>query len=736
MTADPMEQAKVTFFAECRDLMQIYEDALVALVPEEVDSATVNDLFRAMHTIKGSAGLFAFDVVVGFTHVVESLLDRLRRQEVAWSRDMVDLLLQCEDHTSDLLDHVEESSEPPPEPLLRRDQALRERLVEMMGADSSFAISPNAPEREVVLFDEEGELSPEVKECWGISARFAEGVLQLGFDPLQMLRYLGSLGELVYVELATQGLPPLSELDPQTCHFGFDVALRSDADKATIEGAFEFVRDDCQLRIVPPRTKRTYFLQAIQGLSAGDQRIGEILIQVGAITKNELHEALVAQHEELLQSRGEPVRPIGELLVDRGVVPQEIVHAAAEKQGRERRTHELKFIKVAAEKLDHLINLVGELVIAGAGANLLAATTHQTEMIESTALIQRLVEEIRGSALSLRMVQIGETFNRFNRVVRDLSQELGKSIHLEILGAETELDKTVVEKISDPLMHLVRNSMDHGIESPEARESAGKSPQATLRLSAHHDSGSIVIEVADDGRGIDPERVRKKAVEKGLLPADANPSRAEIFSLLFEPGFSTAEKVSNISGRGVGMDVVRQNVQALRGSIDVDSEVGIGTTVRIRLPLTLAIIDGFLVGVGSARFVVPLEAVVECLELSPEVGSTEREYLNLRGEVLPFVRLRRRFGLPASGQRGRESVVVVRQGNLRAGIVVDALMGELQTVIKPLAKLFGRIPGLAGSSILGSGEVALILDVPALLSTLGRRRVERVDAEGTVVASA
>jgi two-component system chemotaxis sensor kinase CheA len=728
MSLDPMEQAKNTFFAECRDLMQIYEDTLVALSPEDIDPAMVNDLFRAMHTIKGSAGLFAFDEVVGFTHVVESLLDRLRRQEVQWSRELVDLLLQCEDHTSDLVDHVEEAAVPIGEPLRRRDQALRERLAEVMGIESSLALAPKLFEREVVIFDEEGGLGPEVGECWGLSARFGEGILQHGFDPIQILRYLGSLGTLVHVELSLQDLPPLSDLDPLACHLGFDVALRTDADKTTVEGAFEFIRDDCKLRIVPPRSKHTYFLQAIQQISDGGQRLGEILVQVGAITRNELYQALVQQHKDLLADEATPL-PIGQLLVNQGVVPPEIVKAAAEKQGRERKTQDMRFIKVAAEKLDHLINLVGELVIAGAGANLQAAALRQTEMLESTALIQRLVEEIRGSALSLRMVQIGETFNRFNRVVRDLSQELGKDIRLEITGAETELDKTVVERISDPLMHLVRNALDHGIESPTERVECGKSAQALLRLSAHHDSGSIIIEVSDDGRGIDPERVRRKAVERGMLTADDSPTRAELFALLFEPGFSTAEKVSNISGRGVGMDVVRQNVLALRGTIDVDSELTRGTAVRVRLPLTLAIIDGFLVGVGDARFVVPLEAVVECLELDSQLVSLDRDYLNLRGEVLPFVRLRRRFGLAGAQRQGRESVVVVRQGNTRAGIVVDTLMGELQTVIKPLAKLFGRIPGLAGSSILGSGEVALILDVPAMLATATRRKGERTESD-------
>ncbi|TXT33829.1 MAG: two-component system chemotaxis family sensor kinase CheA [Comamonadaceae bacterium] len=358
---------------------------------------------------------------------------------------------------------------------------------------------------------------------------------------------------------------------------------------------------------------------------------------------------------------------------------------------------------------------MGELIIAGAGASLAAQRAGVPELLETTATLSRLVEEVRDSALDLRMVQIGATFNRFQRVVRDVGKELGKDIQLVISGAETELDKTVVEKIGDPLTHLVRNSMDHGIESAEVRLARGKPAKGTLKLNAFHDAGSIVIEVSDDGGGLNKARILKKAIERGLVSEGQNLTDKEIYHLIFEAGFSTAESVSNLSGRGVGMDVVRRNIAALRGTVDLDSVEGVGSTVRIRLPLTLAIIDGFLVGVGNAVYVIPLDMVVECIELSSEDrNSGDKRYLNLRGEVLPYRRLREHFEVEGALVR-RENIVVVRYGEQKAGLVVDRLMGEFQTVIKPLGKVFNLIQGIGGFTILGSGEVALILDVPGLM---------------------
>jgi chemotaxis protein histidine kinase CheA len=384
---------------------------------------------------------------------------------------------------------------------------------------------------------------------------------------------------------------------------------------------------------------------------------------------------------------------------------------ATQKRPEEARAHHGRSIRVDAEKLDHLIDLVGELIIGAAHIDMIGRETRNAELQESTATLTGLVREVRDSALQLRMVKIGTTFNRFQRVVHDISRELGKDIALVVDGVETELDKTVVERISDPLMHLVRNALDHGIESAEQRLASGKPAQGTVYLNAYHDSDSIVIEVSDDGGGLKRERILPKAVERGLVQPGRTLGDPELYALIFEPGFSTAEQVTNLSGRGVGMDVVKRNITALRGSVDIHSEEGLGTTVTVRMPLTLAIINGFLVGLGGSVFVIPLDVIDECLEFTAEPG---HDYTNVRGQVLPFIRLRDIFDVPGAATR-RQSIVVVNCAGRRSGLVVDTLLGEFQTVIKPLDTVFNRVQCIGGSTILGNGEVALILDVPALV---------------------
>lgn len=388
---------------------------------------------------------------------------------------------------------------------------------------------------------------------------------------------------------------------------------------------------------------------------------------------------------------------------------------------RDRR--DIRFIRVRADKLDKLIDLIGELVIASSGAQVVAQQAQSRPFSQATTRIHDLVQEVRGGALGLRMVPIGETFARFERVVRDVSKQLGKEVDLHITGADTELDKSMVESIADPLMHLVRNSLDHGIESAEERVSAGKSPVGRLALHAYYESGSIVVEVSDDGRGLDRERILAKAQESGLISAMPELSQEDIDQLIFLPGFSTAEQITDLSGRGVGMDVVKSNVETLRGQIKIASQPGLGSTVQIRLPLTLAIIDGFLTRVGGVSYVVPLALVAECLAAPPEYVADSAQmsgYFDLRGEVVPYLDLGVFYRHP-SPTTGRRSLIVVRNGLSRVGLVVDRLLGEYQTVIKPLGQLFQQVRGLAGSTILGSGEVALILDVPALLDLATQR---------------
>jgi two-component system chemotaxis sensor kinase CheA len=705
-----LDSALQTFILESRELLEEMEGALLAAGRAESNAETVNAVFRAAHTIKGSAGLFGLDHIVEFTHVVESVLDRVRAGAVTIDSELIALFLSCCDHIGALIDGIDTLDGTQAGGRAASDGAvLLERLRRHQpGARADMPVAVSDPESEAVerIAGVEGD-----GDNWHISLRFGSDVLRNGMDPLSFLRYLRKLGTIVGIATLADALPPAGEMDPESCYLGFEVSFRSDADKTTIESVFEFMGEDCHIRILPPNSRISEYVRLIRELPEDDTRLGEILVRCGSVTAQELAAALD------LQTGAEPPQPLGAILVEQGAVQQVVVEAALarQEQVKELKAQESRSIRIDADKLDHLINLIGELTIAGASANLVARRTHHAELQESASVLADLVEQVRDSALQLRMVKVGATFNRFQRVVHDVSKEIGKDIGLVISGGDTELDKTVVEKIADPLTHLVRNAIDHGIEAAEVRAARGKPAKGTVTLNAYHDSGCIVIEVGDDGGGLKRDKILAKAVERGLVEPGASLSDGEIYNLIFEPGFSTADQITNLSGRGVGMDVVKRNITALRGSVDIRSEEGAGTTVSVRLPLTLAIIDGFLVGLGKSMFVVPLDMIEECVEFAAEAG---HDYTNLRGEVLPFIRLRELFGTGGIPPR-RQSIVVVDYAGQKAGLVVDALLGEFQTVIKPLNKMFSRIKCISGSTILGSGEVALILDVPALIQQSG-----------------
>ncbi|WP_342308070.1 chemotaxis protein CheA [Pseudomonas fluorescens] len=654
-----LDQAQQTFIVEARELLQAMEQSLLQLESEPGDQDAIGAIFRAAHTIKGSAGLFGLEPVVSFTHIVEDVLDRLRDGSVAVDATLIAMLLKCGDHMLELIDVVAHRGETLQPEALEREAALREAL--------STYQAPGTPAQRVETAAACTGTPTDV--LWHISLRFGADVFRNGMDPLSFLRYLETLGQMMQVTILTDSIPALESWDPESCYLGFEIDLRSTASHATLNEVFDFVRDDCEVHIVA--------VDHTPDSGLGSEQVTPA--EQGAMTAS-------AQRQP----------------------------AASEAKPRDG-----NYVRVNADKLDELINLVGELVIASAGASLLARSCNNDPLQEATSTVSGLVEEILDGALHLRMIPIGDTFNRFRRVVRDISQELGKDIELIISGAETELDKTVVEKIGDPLMHLLRNAMDHGIESADARRAAGKSAKGHLSLNAYHDSGSIVIEIADDGAGLNRERILAKAQERGLVASGAVLTDQEIYNLIFEAGFSTAEAVTNLSGRGVGMDVVKRNITLLRGTVDLDSRPGQGTVVRIRLPLTLAIINGFLVGIDQSTYVIPLDMVQECIELDERQRQSSRDkgYLDLRGEVLPLVDLRDHFSHEGPASR-RQNVVVVRYAEHKAGLVVDELLGEFQTVIKPLGKLFGALRGISGSTILGSGAVALILDIPALLNQI------------------
>lgn len=707
-----MDQAKLAFHAEATELLENMETALLQMENGTGDADSINLIFRAAHTIKGTAGVFSFDAIESFTHVVENVLESIRSGKMAIDSPLIAVLLVSRDHIGKLVELAVNDQAVSQEVLQNGDEILRKLRGHLGGEERSKSATEQSTQNFADIPRQLGE--------WLIDVDFKEPVLQHGMDPASFIRYLAKQGEITGIETRFDRMPPAEQMNAENCYLSFTIKYKNySASKESIEKVFEFVKDDIRLSMLPPVDCIWEYISAIDGVPEDVLVLGELLRQSGTLTQSELTDALERQQIAREQSNNPmDVPKLGEILVEEKKVNREVLDAALKKQdsAQNKKLSTVRQLRVDADKLDTLINLVGELVISGATANLLAQRVSDNQLLEAISSMSRLVEEVRDSALRLRMVQIGETFNRFQRVVRDVSHEIGKDIHLVIDGGETELDKTMVEKIGDPLMHLVRNAMDHGIESAADRQAAGKPAQGSLYLNAYHDSGSIVIQVSDDGRGLNKEKILNKAIENGIVQPGVTLTDAEIYRLIFEAGLSTADKVTNLSGRGVGMDVVRRNIESLRGTVDVETEYGEGTSIIIRLPLTLAIIDGFLVEVAGSTYVIPLDMVVECMELSEQdrILAAQNKYINLRGNVLPLLHMRDMFG-EAHDSVARENIVVVQNGGNAAGLVVDALLGEFQTVIKPLGKLFQNLQGVAGSTILGTGDVAVILDVPGLV---------------------
>ncbi len=706
---DFIAQAMPAFISEAAEQIEAIETLLLELEEQPDNRELLDSLFRCAHTVKGSAGIFGLNRVVEFTHHVETLLDKMRDGDIALNPDISTLLLQCNDQIKFLVDTAADESADTSDlkdaraDLVSRLRALTEGAAPVVVA-TAVATTP-------------ADTSAGGLKVWTVSARFGQETFRNGMDPLSIARYLGTVGTVKAIRCGTDTVPPLVNLNPESCYLSFFMELETEANREDIEGAFSFVIDDCELDVVAPETPGQKLARAIDEMPE-TPRLGDMLVSVGAVTQDKLDQVLSTQK----QTPGMPAvskAKIGDLLESQAGVAPEVVAAALGKQQKIREAaapSEDRYIRVQADRLDAVINLLGELVIAGAGATLLARETRHVALVEANLHMNSLIEEIRNGTLGLRMVPVGETFSRFRRVVRDTASSLGKEVNFEIVGGDAELDKSMVEKIADPLMHLVRNSLDHGLEPPQERIAAGKPAAGKLVLSARHETGAILIRIEDDGRGINRERVLQRAWNRGLIEQGVVPSDDTINMMIFEPGFSTAEQVTNLSGRGVGMDVVRRNIEALRGSIRLNSNPGRGLQVDIRLPLTLAIIDGFLVGVGKSKFVLPLESVVEVIESGGQhvkVDASGRHCVELRGQVLPVVRLRSLYSVESS-LPNRVSVVVVNSVRGQYGIEVEVLLGQNQTVIKPLGRLFKTLRGISGSSILGSGEVALILDVGSL----------------------
>jgi two-component system chemotaxis sensor kinase CheA len=700
-----MQSAMSLYFTESREMLDTMESCLLDIEKDNKDQETINALFRSAHTIKGSSGMFGFSEIEKFTHNVENILDDVRHGKIEIDSNLSSIFLEARDYIMALLDFFENDNAA----VLNKElSAEKEKLLEKF--------KPYLPESAK-------EVLPKSK-LWHISLQFKTNSFRNGFDPRTFIAYLETLGKIINTTAVKNKVPVLSKIDPESCYLGFEIDFDGDTTKKKIEEVFEFVKEDCDIHIISPLDAINNSIKLINELPETTVRIGEILTNTGIITDTELDKALTKQKKDILKdekNNTDTASKIGEIFVEEKMVHKPVLDAAIEKQKDIVKSEERKnkSIRIDADKLDDLINVVGELVITGANIRQLAERNADSDILQSSITMSRLIEDVRDKTMNIRMVQIGETFKRFERVVHDLSKETGKEIDLVISGGDAELDKTLIERISDPLMHLIRNSVDHGITTPAERTAKGKPRRGKIYLNAFHETGSIVIEVKDDGDGLKRDKIFDKALKLGMVQSGQNISDAELFQLIFEPGFSTADKITNISGRGVGMDVVKRNIEALRGTTLLESKEGEGMTIRIHLPLTLAIIDGFMIMVNDYYYVIPLDMVVEGTEVTKEEisGRDGGNFMNLRGEMLPLLRLRNFFEFDDGGQIS-ENVIVVEYSRKKIGLVADKLMGEFQTVIKPLGKFFTDLQWISGATILGNGEVAVILDIPKLIQAV------------------
>ena len=653
-----IDKYKQAFQEEAREILVELESALLALGENSGDSELVGRAFRALHTIKGSGSMFGFDELAAFTHNLESAFDEVRNGRLQITPDLINLSLTALDQIKVMLDETPGQTAgagTAAEVLMKLEQLTGKKTAPVKPTPAP--LPPSAPS------------APGGTRSWQILFAPGPDLLRAGANPLLLIRELTLLGS-VRVSAGTASIPSLADLDPERCYITWDIILTTAAAREAISDVFIFVEGRCELSIAP------------------------------------------------VADRVSAPAPAASIAPASGPTPPETAVKKYPNYGR--RVYDTpdnaSSIRVPAAKLDQLVNLVGELVTVQARLGEIATRREDAEVGSVSEEIERLTTALRENSMGIRMLPIRATFERFRRLVHDLARDLHKEVELIIEGADTELDKTVIDQLHDPLMHIIRNSMDHGIEPPQARLAGGKPATANLHLSARHAGASVLIAVSDDGGGINAEAVRERAIERGLVAADAHLTEAEINSLIMAPGFSTARQVTDVSGRGVGMDVVRRSVEALRGTIDISSTPGRGTRVTLRLPLTLAIIDGLLVRIGQAFFVLPLATTLECIELTRQdvERANGKHVANVRGEIIPYIRLREYFGIHTERPE-REQIMVAETDHGRYGFVVDQVLGDHQTVIKNMGRFYRHVQIVSGATILGNGSVALILDPQRLV---------------------
>ncbi|MEQ8188488.1 MAG: chemotaxis protein CheA [Candidatus Eremiobacterota bacterium] len=679
-----MDEYSKVFKEEAYELLTELESSLLELEDSPEDMELIGRVFRAMHTLKGCGAMFGFENIAEFTHDIETVFDLVRNEEIKVTIELIDLTLEARDQIRLML---EEPSGGDPVDKDKCNTIISSLRTLMPGQKEKSSL----PAADAVVETLSAASCTSSVNTYLIHFAPDRNIFMMGTNPVYLIDELAGLGECKIFAFR-ENIPELSVCDPELCYTGWNIILTSEKELNDIKDIFIFVEDSCQLKI-------------------------DIIDKEDASNLEEKYRSEKVQEEY-------PVEPVKiEQKIE--TVPEKISSARgndkplpepADSREKKKPDDQASSIRVSSDKLDKLVDLVGELVIVQAR---LTQTANEAKKAGLTAIaedLERLTVELRDHTLDIRMLPIGTTFGKFKRLVRDLSKELGKEVEMTTDGAETELDKTVIERLNDPLVHLIRNSIDHGIESPEIRKSMGKPSQGIIHLSALHAGASVLIKIEDDGAGLDKEVIYNKALERGIISPDTEMSEEEVFGLIFAPGFSTAKKITNVSGRGVGMDVVKRCIDGLGGSIEVSSTKGYGTIITLKLPLTLAIIEGLLVKIGNDFYVLPLASVEECVELTrTDIEMAHgRHIINVRGEIVPYISLKEIFSIDAK-EREIEQVVVTRMNGQRVGLVVDQVIGEHQTVIKTLGKVYQHAKGLSGATILGDGTVALILDVNQLV---------------------
>jgi len=673
--SDPTE----TFRQEARELLDELEAGLLDLEQDPSNSDLVNSTFRALHTIKGSGAMFGFTAVAEFVHEFETAFDQVRKGQTQANAALIGVALDAKDHIHLLIES--------PDAKISGGDEILTNLRAIVNGDTGAPKTEPAP---APVHKKSAEPAPKAETAtWRLEFYLPSDALIYGTNPVLLLEELAEIGPVTITAL-TDRVPDLAVLDPETPHIGWRVDLEADDPTAAIEDVFLFLRDNMELS-----------LSRLDTPSLLAQEADDTQKPVEA-NRVEDEPASIATTPQPPAARNKPV-------------------AAADTADRAAASS----LRVPAERLDELMDRVGELVIAQARLSQIAGLSSDTALKTIAEELERLSSGLRDTTMGIRMVPIGTLFGRFRRLIHDLSSELGKPIEFITAGEDTELDKTMIERLADPLVHLIRNSIDHGLESADKRAAAGKSAKGVVRLSAVYSGAEVAISVTDDGAGLDAARIRAKAEENGLITPETKLTDQELYHLIFAPGFSTAKEVTSLSGRGVGMDVVKRTIDGLRGTIDVTSRPGEGSTMTLRLPLTLAIIDGMLVRVGNGRYTIPLAAVEECVELPEgiEAHAKGRNFLDIRGALVPYLRLREVFGTKGESEP-HQKVVIVSSGEGRVGLVVDQIIGNNQTVIKQLSKLHSGIKSFSGATILGDGSVALILDTAHLVAA-GQGYVDR-----------